>query len=100
MNRIARIIAFLLCTILAVGINLMAGSWGSNRSETAIMTFDSGIDGATGMFAAPWLVGHPLAATLIGIVLPMFLLGLGAYFLVRAFVNQPAPVESSVASRP
>ena len=90
MNRIARIIACLFCTAMAVGINLAASSWGTDRSDTAIMTFASGIDGSTGAFAAPWLVGHPLAATLIGIVLPMLLLGSGAYFLIRALLKQPS----------
>ena len=99
MNRSFRIIAFP-CFGLALGINLVSARWGSNRSETAVMTIDSGIDGATGMFAAPWLIGHPLAATLVGIVLPMFLVGLGCYFLVRTLVNRPVPSESSGASRP
>ena len=88
MNRLSRISAFLLCTGLAVGINLTASRWGTDRSETAIMTFDSTLDGSSGVFAAPWLVGHPLAAILIGIALPVFLLGTGTYFLVRAFPSQ------------
>ena len=54
------------------------------------MTFSSGLDGTSGVFAAPWLVGHPLAATLIGIVLPLFLLSVGTYFLVRALLSRPA----------
>ncbi len=90
MNRPARILACLVCTGLAVGINLAAGRWGIDRSETAIMTFSSGLDGTSGVFAAPWLVGHPLAATLIGIVLPLFLLSVGTYFLVRALLSRPA----------
>ena len=90
MNRPARILACLVCTGLAVGINLAAGRWGIDRSETAIMTFDGGLDGSVGAFAAPWLVGHPLAGTLLGIVLPMALLGLGAYFLVREPASRPA----------
>ena len=68
---------------MAIGVNLLVCRWGSNRSDTAIMTFESGPDGAIGAFAAPWLDGRPVAATLLGILLPMFLIGLAAYFLVR-----------------
>jgi len=89
-NRTARIVTFLCCVVLAIGVNLATCVWGTDRSETAIMTFDGGLDGSVGAFAAPWLVGHPLAGTLLGIVLPMALVGLGAYFLVREPASRPA----------
>ena len=86
-----RLLVLLLCVASAVAINLVACRWGTNCTETTVLSFTTRLDltgtlgqmNTTGLFAAPWLEGSPLGAVLLGILLPMFLLGLGTYVAVR-----------------
>lgn len=83
---------FLLASIvLAVAANLVFCRWGINCSESAVLTMysDTGPwnDGegteVAGLFAAPWLEHSPSLALVLGVLLPMVLIGIGTYAAVR-----------------
>jgi len=73
--------------ICAVGMNLLTTRWGTGQYASQVMTIsipDGGNNGeTTGLHAAPWLEEVPWLAFGLGVLLPMGLLGTGAYFLVR-----------------
>ena len=97
MNRAVRILVLLACIAAAVATNLIACRWGTDCSDTTVLsissqhniTAGSGELEVTGLFAAPWLAGHQLGATFLGVVLPMVLIGVGTYVAIRGTVETP-----------
>ena len=75
---------FTACILIACAINLLTCRWGVGVSDTAVLTFELPENEAAGLFAAPWLEGRQLLATLSGVILPMFMIGLGVYFVARS----------------
>jgi hypothetical protein len=75
----------------AVGMNLLSTRWGTERSASPVMTISTSDDGSraetTGLYAAPWLEHAPWLAFGLGILVPMGLLGAGAYYLVRPAIS-------------
>ena len=87
MPKIGRVIVFLACIALAIVINLVTCRWGVSVNGTTVLSISSqaGAGGETsGLFAAPWLEGKQAWAMLLGVLLPMAMLGLGTYFLIRS----------------
>jgi hypothetical protein len=80
-----RLFALLLAVVLAVGLNLLSCRWGTDLGTTSIMTFAQNTDGTrpVGMFAAPFLATTPWASLLLGVLIPMALLGVGFYIALR-----------------
>ena len=80
-----RLFVLLLAVILAIVINLITCRWGTDVNSASIMTFAQDHDGTQqiGMFAAPFLASTPWVALVVGVLLPMVLLGLGFYVALR-----------------
>ena len=80
-----RFFALVLAVILAVALNLVTCRWGTDLDTASIMTFAQNTDGTSpvGMFAAPFLATQPWAALLLGVLVPMTLLGVGFYIALR-----------------
>ena len=88
MPKNGRVIVFLACIALAIVINLVTCRWGISVNGTTVLSISSranagGVD-TIGLFAAPWLEGKQAWATLLGVLLPMAMLGLGTYVLIRS----------------
>ena len=91
MPRPRRIVLLLALLALACGLNLILMRWGVDLPETPILTFstdwslsfDIAEDEGFGLYAAPFLDSTPWVALAFGLVLPLMLLGLMAYALIR-----------------
>lgn len=74
-------------------MNLLTTRWGTGHYASQIMTISISDGGnkseTTGLHAAPWLDEVPWLAFAMGVLLPMGLLGTGAYYLVRPDKSSP-----------
>lgn len=88
----SRMLVLMLTVILAVTLNLIACRWGVDVDSTAIMTFAQNHDGTqqVGMFAASYFESNAWASLMLGVLLPMVLLGVGFYAVLR---GEPAKME-------
>ena len=88
----SRMLVLMLTVILAFTLNLIACRWGVDVDSTAIMTFAQNHDGTqqVGMFAASYFESNAWASLMLGVLLPMVLLGVGFYAVLR---GEPAKME-------
>jgi len=95
----ARVLFLLLATCMGVVLNLVTCRWGTDVTTAPVMTFSrteatfssSGSPQFSGLFAAPMLVSVPWLALVLGVLLPLTLLGIGVYVALR----QPADETAS-----
>ncbi|MEE2906619.1 MAG: hypothetical protein VX527_02195 [Planctomycetota bacterium] len=86
-----RVVLLLALLVLACGLNLVLMRWGTDLPETAILTFTSdsspsfGIEESKGfgLYTTPFLESTPWVSLAFGLVLPLLILGLVAYILIR-----------------
>lgn len=86
-----RAVLLLALLALACGLNLVLMRWGTDLPETAILTFSSEVSMSFnlgeakgfGLYAAPFLNSTPWVSLAFGFVLPLMILGLMGYILVR-----------------
>lgn len=76
---------FFACILGACAVNLLTSRWGTGLSDTAVLTFQrhGGGGEVTGLFPASWLGGAQWLSTLTGVLVPMFMIGIGVYFVAR-----------------
>ena len=91
MSRLKKACLIVIVLIAAIVLNLVFTQWGTMSPETALLSFRTGWDmgfgfeGAdqVGIFTAPSLIETPWLSLALGVILPMLLLGLAMYILVR-----------------
>jgi len=70
------------CIAVAVILPLASLRTENEASRPPVMTLP-GSDAGTGLFPAPWTAAWPGLATIMGVVLPIVLLSIATYILVR-----------------
>tara|TARA_B100000405_G_C16335603_1_gene282064 strand:+ start:197 stop:490 length:294 start_codon:yes stop_codon:yes gene_type:complete len=91
MSRLWKVSLLLISLVSAVALNLIFTRWGTMSPDLALLSFrwdwemTLGISDAdeVGIFTAPFLANLPWVSLLLGLILPLMLLGLAMYILVR-----------------
>ena len=91
MRRSFKLVLVLVLLGAACGLNLSFTRWGTGQPGTPILTFatepmfpvDIDLPGQFGLYTTPGMATAPWTTLALGLVVPLMLIGLVAYLVVR-----------------
>lgn len=91
MRRSFKLVLVLVLLGAACGLNLSFARWGTGQLGTPILTFateptfpaDIDLPGQFGLYTTPGMATAPWTTLVLGLVVPLLLIGLVAYFVIR-----------------